>query len=43
MPTLNNVQSVGDDQKFNEELVRAILDLQKRVAILEAQTNSRSR
>lgn len=43
MATINNVQSVGDDQRFKEELVRAILDLQKRVAILEAQTNARSR
>ncbi|UXO93840.1 hypothetical protein Pan2_21 [Pseudanabaena phage Pan2] len=43
MATLNNVQSVGDDQRFKEELVREILNLKKRVEILEAQTNSRSR
>jgi len=43
MPTLNNVQSVGPDQRFMEELVREILDLKKQVAILQAQTNSRSR
>lgn len=43
MATLNNVQSVGDDQRFKEELVREILNLKKRIEVLEAQTNSRSR
>ena len=43
MASLNNVQSVGPDQRFVEELVREILNLKKRVELLEAQTNSRSR
>lgn len=39
---LNNVRSVGDDQQWKAEVERIILALQREVAILRAQLDSRS-
>ena len=39
--TLNNIQSVGNDQQWKAEVERAIKDLQNQVVILTAQVNSR--
>jgi hypothetical protein len=38
---LNNVISVGDDQRWKQEVESVISDLLGRIAVLEAQVNSR--
>ena len=38
---INNIQAVGDDQRWKLEAERAIRELQNQVAILIAQTNAR--
>lgn len=38
---LNNVQAIGDDQKWKAEVERIILDLQKQVAILAKNSGNR--
>ena len=39
---LNNVISIGDDQRWKQEAESVISDLINRVAVLEAQVNSRA-
>jgi hypothetical protein len=39
---INNIISIGDDQRWKQEAESVINDLLKRVAVLEAQVNSRS-
>jgi len=38
---LNNVISVGDDQRWKQEVESVVSDLLNRIAVLEAQVNSR--
>ena len=38
---LNNVISVGDDQRWKQEVESVINDLKNRIIVLEAQVNSR--
>jgi hypothetical protein len=38
---LNNVISVGDDQRWKQEVESVVSDLVNRIAVLEAQVNSR--
>lgn len=39
---LNNITAIGDDQLWKQQVESIIGDLLKRVAVLEAQVNSRS-
>lgn len=39
---INNITAIGDDQRWKQEAETVITDLLKRVAVLEAQVNSRS-
>lgn len=39
--SINNIQSVGDDQQWKLEVERTIAALQNQVATLTAQTNAR--
>ena len=38
---INNVISIGDDQRWKEEVESVISDLKNRIIVLEAQVNSR--
>jgi len=38
---INNVLAIGDDQRWKQEAESVIADLINRVAVLEAQVNSR--
>jgi len=38
---LNNIQAVGDDQAWKQQVELYIKDLQNQVAVLKAQVNSR--
>ena len=40
---INNVQAVGDDQKWKIEAEREINNLKKELAILKAQFNARNK
>lgn len=39
---INNIVAIGDDQRWKQEAESVIADLIKRIAVLEAQVNSRS-
>lgn len=39
---INNVLAIGDDQRWKQEAESVITDLTNRVAVLEAQVNSRA-
>lgn len=39
---LNNITPIGDDQLWKQQVETLVTDLIKRVAVLEAQVNSRS-
>lgn len=39
---INNIVAIGDDQRWKQEAETVIADLVRRVAVLEAQVNSRS-
>lgn len=38
---LNNIQPVGDDQLWKQQVEQIVKDLQNQVAVLNAQVNSR--
>lgn len=38
---INNVISVGDDQRWKQEVEAVVNDLKNRIIVLEAQVNSR--
>jgi hypothetical protein len=38
---INNIQPIGDDQAWKQEVERVVKDLQAQVAVLKAQLNSR--
>lgn len=38
---INNIQPVGDDQAWKQEVERVVKELQAQVAVLSAQVNSR--
>jgi hypothetical protein len=38
---LNNIQAVGDDQRWKTEVERELKELRRLVAILQSQTNAR--
>ena len=39
---LNNIQAIGDDQRWKAEVERELKELRRLVAILQSQVNSRS-
>jgi hypothetical protein len=39
---INNITPIGDDQLWKQQVENLVTDLIKRVAVLEAQVNSRS-
>jgi hypothetical protein len=39
----NNIQAVGDDQRWKAEVERELKELRRLVAILQSQTNARGR
>ncbi len=39
--SLNNIQSVGDDQQWKAEVERTIKDLQNQIVFLKSQVNAR--
>lgn len=41
MMALNNIQPIGDDQRWKLEVERMIRELQQQVAILKSQLNSK--
>lgn len=43
MSPINNVIPLGDDQRWKQEVESVVSDLIKRVAVLEAQVNSRGK
>jgi len=40
---LNNIQAVGDDQAWKQQVENYIKDLQAQVSVLKAQVNSRGK
>jgi len=40
---LNNIPAVGDDQRWKNEVEQELKELRRLVAILQSQTNARSR
>lgn len=40
--SINNIQPIGDDQRWKAEVERTIQQLVNEIAILKAQLNSRS-
>ena len=41
--SINGITAVGDDQKWKLEVERYIKELERRIKVLESQTNARSR
>jgi len=40
--SINNIIPIGDDQRWKQEVEVVVNDMLKRIAVLEAQVNSRS-